>query len=134
MAETASEPEGAVGTYVVGPCQTGRKWVFLCPSCDEDRVVEVDRATAQCTVEWLDGQVLRYRARTWYCFQSDPFEGSSAPNDEKRFHYYSAVARLLGASGRRVELPLCVREKIEELHGRSETGFKEAGNVESSEA
>ena len=37
-------------------------------------------------------------------------------NKNRRYFYYRSVAPLLGATGRRVQLPSCVEDKIEELH------------------
>ena len=49
--------------------------------------------------------------------------------EQRRFFYYRTVAKLLGGGGKRVDLPFCVKEKIESLHGDSTTGF-DAGEGE----
>ena len=41
-------------------------------------------------------------------------------NKNRRYFLYSAIAALLGALGRRVQLPDCVTLKIEELYPPSE--------------
>lgn len=114
--------------HVVGPLRSSRKWVFLCPECDDDRVTGLDGARRRCTTDWLEGQLLSgdagYGERSCYAWQTDPYEGvSEVSNKERRYFYYHTVALLLGGSGRRVDLPACVKEKIEELFGKSEVGF-----------
>lgn len=120
----AAQPEGAAGVFVVGPLRVDNHLVFLCPVCDTADVVGVDGATAQCTTTWLHGQELQWDDRDWICFETDPFEGEHVALKRKRFFYYSAVARALGAVGQRVKLPVCVTDKIQTLHGASETGFQ----------
>lgn len=110
--------------HVVGPEGVAGKWVFLCPVCDDDRVTGLDGAERVCTAQWLHGQLLRgdkkVGNRTCYCFQSDPFEGeTSVKNDQRRYFHYRVIALKLGGAGRRVDLPGCVREKVEELYGES---------------
>lgn len=117
--------EGEATFYVAGPFRLRGKWVLLCPECDEDRLDDFDRSVAQCTVEWLAGRPLEWDGRHCLCFETDPFEGEDVQSKSKRFFHYSAIARLLGGAGRRVNLPICVKDKIEDLYGKSEVGFKD---------
>lgn len=115
--------------HIVGPERVTDKWIFLCPECDDDRVDGIPAdVTRVCTVEWLEGQQLigddKLGGRTCYCWQTDPFEGEDDATDRsRRYFYYRTLAFKLGGSGRRVDLPLCVKEKIEELFGQSTVGF-----------
>ena len=130
----ATESAQGGGPHVVGPVRVSSKWIFLCPECDSDRLdtqPSQSDTVVQCTKEWLRGEHLRGDERTGnrsaYCFESDPYEGEggSELNNKRRFFYYTTVAKLLGGAGKRVDLPLCVKERIEELHGDSQTGFKD---------
>ncbi|KAL1525690.1 hypothetical protein AB1Y20_020541 [Prymnesium parvum] len=94
--------------FVVGPERVSGRWVFLCPSCDDDRLDKV-----------------QYDGKTIFCFKDDPFEGEDVANKRRRFFLYSAIAKELGGTGRRVDLPLCVKDKIQDLYGESEVGFKD---------
>lgn len=125
MAQIAERPGSAAGLYVVGPTRRGSIWAFLCPRCDSAEVEDADAANTQCTAKWLDGQSLQWDDREWVCFDTDPFEGEDIPLNSKRFTYYSAIARALGAKRQRVQLPKCVTDKISEQYGASETGFKQ---------
>ena len=129
--EASAEPEEV---HVVGPVRVASKWIFLCPECDSDRCTTQPSASqsdtvVQCTTQWLRGQYLRGddRAgnRACYCFESDPYddEGGDEINNKRRFFHYITVALLLGGGGKRVDLPLCVRDRIEDLFGESRTGF-----------
>lgn len=119
-----------MAVHVVGPVWNKNKWVFLCPECDADVIDGLDSSVArQCTTEWLQGQELRYAPsfgdRSCLCWETDPYEGQEEATDkERRFFYYRAVAAELGAQGRRVDLPGCVKDKIQELYGESTTGFQ----------
>mmetsp|Transcript_18070 Transcript_18070/g.45289 ORF Transcript_18070/g.45289 Transcript_18070/m.45289 type:complete len:123 (+) Transcript_18070:34-402(+) len=116
--------------HVVGPSQTNAGWVFLCPECDADRVEGVQPDSARiCTRVWLTGRQLscqaRFGDRTCNCWESDPYEGEEAATDrQRRFFHYVTIALLLGGAGRRVDLPLCVKENIEQQYGASTTGFQ----------
>lgn len=114
-------------TYVVGPHRAQGKWIFLCPECDEKGAI--DSANIVCTTDWLRGQELEWDNHTCLCFETDPYEGEEVESRRKRFFLYSSISRLLGAHGRRVDLPCCVKQQIEELYGESQTGFQagEAG-------
>lgn len=117
--------------HVVGPVRSARHWVFLCPVCDDDRVTGVEGAPIVCTTEWLRGQELEVAdedlgTRTALCWETDPFEDDpSALPKNRRFFHYTTIARLLGGTGRRVQLPGCVEDKIQDLYGESKTGFKD---------
>lgn len=118
----------ADGFHVVGPLNDGNKWLLLCPVCDDDRVTGLEGADVQCTVDWLRGQQISGHGKLSHlscvCFQTDPLEGVAGATDaQRRFFYYSAIARLLGATGQRVDLPACVKEEISSLHGQSVVGF-----------
>lgn len=125
--------------HVVGPERCADKWIFLCPECDEDRLEGIPpEVTRLCTVEWLDGELLSgdktLGERSCYCWQTDPYEGEDRARTTRRTgivassilqnHRHQAW-RCIGGGGRRVDLPLCVKEKIEELYGNSEVGFKD---------
>ena len=134
-----AEPESsAERVYVVGPERVSTRWIFLCPACDADRLTtqpSQDDTVVLCTTEWLRGEHLRgderVGDRSCYCFETDPYEGEGGAeiNNKRRFFYYWTVSKLLGGGGKRVDLPPCVKEKIEELHGDSHTGFR-AGDDE----
>ncbi|KAL3922603.1 MAG: hypothetical protein SGPRY_004503, partial [Prymnesium sp.] len=86
--------------HVVGTLHHKNRAVLLCPECDEDRVKGVP-----------DGVVER----------TDPYQkDSEATNAQKRYFHYRTIAVALGAVGQRVELPACVREKVEDLYGKSQ--------------
>ena len=114
-----SEPEAQV--YVVGPERVSSKWIFLCPECDSDRCdtqPSQDGTVVHCTAEWLRGEYLRgderVGDRSCYCWESDPYEGEggSELNSRRRFFFYRTIAFKLGGGGKRVDLPLCVKDKI----------------------
>lgn len=114
--------------HVVGPVQGPSHWLLLCPICDDDRVEGLGDRTPVCTTVWLRGRLLtgdaRLQHRTCLCFETDPLEGvPDATPKQRRFFLYSTIARELGAVGLRAELPGCVRDQIEELHGESTVGF-----------
>lgn len=82
-----------------------------------------------CTREWLRGQQLygdeKVDRRSCLCFETDPYEGvPNVPEKTRRYFYYRTIALRLGGGYGRVKLPRCVELQIEELHGRSTTGFK----------
>lgn len=118
--------------HVVGPKWEDEKWVFLCPVCDASALEPGDTPdAAQCTTDWLTGQRLVGDAKVDFregdCFVTDPYDGVPEVTEaQKRFFYYRTVALLLGGAGRRVQLPSCIRERIEELHGKSGVGFRSA--------
>lgn len=120
----------AATVHVVGPELTrAGRWVFLCPVCDDDFVTGLEGAEVVCTAEWLDGQPLtgdtQVDGRACVCFHTDPYEGEpEATNANRRFYLYRTIALLLGGAGRRVDLPACVKERIQELYGNSEVGFQ----------
>ena len=120
--------------HVVGPERVSNKWIFLCPACDADRLTSQpsqDDTVVLCTTEWLRGEHLRgderVGDRSCYCFETDPYEGEGGTeiDNKRRFFYYTTVARLLGGAGKRVDLPICVKDRIEELYGASRTGFRD---------
>lgn len=120
----------AEALHVVGPLQHGETWVFLCPTCDDDRLTDLPAAAdRQCTTDWLTGQLLagdsRLGNRSCHCWHTDPYEGEKASGKQRRFFHYRTIAFLLGAApGQRVDLPGCVKDKIEELFGESLVGFR----------
>ncbi|KAL1508383.1 hypothetical protein AB1Y20_004493 [Prymnesium parvum] len=104
--------------HVVLEVQPDGRSLFLCPECDDDRVTVPDSVSTVCTRDWLQGRLLecsvRFGARTCACWETDPYEGEEAATDrQRRFFHYVCVAILLGARGRRVDLPRCVKEQIE---------------------
>lgn len=110
----------------VGPLHEGGRSYFLCPACDAHRVPaqDVEEHDVRCTVESLRGQHLQFNGRACDAWESDPFEGEDVPARNKRFFFYSAISRQLGAVGQRVDLPECVKVQISKLYGQSETGFR----------
>lgn len=120
----------AEAIHVAGPFRRRGKWLLLCPVCDDDELSGLDGAARTCTSEWLAGQLLRgdagFGERTCYAFETDPYESvPDATEKQRRYFYYHTVSRLLGSTGRRVDLPGCVKDRIEDLHGESTTGFKD---------
>lgn len=115
---------------MVGPLLHGEKWVLLCPTCDDDRLTDLPAIPERlCTTEWLEGEVLQGDAklghRTCECWRTDPYDGEDASGKQRRFFHYRTIAILLGAQpGQRVDLPGCVKDKIEELYGESQVGFQ----------
>ena len=98
--------------------------------CDDDRATGLDpNETQECTVDNLTGTVLRceelFGDRSCLCFETDPYANEDVPNAKRRFFLYRTIALELGATGRRVDLPLCVKEKVEELYDQSRTGFRD---------
>lgn len=120
----------AEGLHVAGPLLHRDKWVLLCPQCDDDQLTDLPpEAERLCTTEWLDGELLQGDAKLGHrqcqCWRTDPFEGEVASGAQKRFFHYRTIAILLGAQpGQRVDLPGCVKLKIEELYGDSQVGFR----------
>lgn len=115
-------------SYVIGPELRGGKYVFLCPVCDNKLLEGPPIADPECTCSWLHGELLvgdkRNKGRSCYCFQTDPFEDDlGATEENRRYFHYRAIALKLGGGGRRVDLPRCVKERVEQLYGRSRTGF-----------
>lgn len=110
----------------IGPVQEDHGWAFLCPACDAGRAdaQDVQEVDQRCTVVSLQGQLLEFSGRSCHAWESDPFEGEDASDKEKRFFFYSSIARLLGGAGRRVDLPTCVKLQISKLYGPSQTGFR----------
>ena len=121
--------------------------MFLCSECDkntsemllEEWAEDMDFIRERvCAKAWLTGQLLTIdddgQSTTCDCFQSDPFPAAEWPrmkNVNRRYFYYKAIAKLLGAKGKynRVKLPACVYQKIDELHPRTvdepaKVGFK----------
>lgn len=115
---------------VVGPVLHRGNYVFLCPVCDDDRLTDIPPAAVRvCTTEWLAGAHLvgdsKLGHRECFCWETDPFQGEEATGKQRRFFYYRTVALRLGAEpGQRVDLPGCTKEKIEQLFGASEVGFR----------
>ena len=121
-------PEPPPPIHCCGPFDGPTKTQFMCPVCDDDRVTGLEGAATVCCVEWLTGQWVvgdgRVGNRGCYCFVTDPFENDEhATNAQRRFFFYRTLAILLGGSGQRVDLPDCVKEKIQELYGDSAVGF-----------
>ena len=128
-----------VDSHVVGPVRVSSKWIFLCPECDSDRLdtqPSQSDTVVQCTKDWLRGELLRGGERTddrgCYCWETDPYEGEGGAetNNKRRFFHYTTISKLLGGAGKRVDLPLCVKEKVEELYGKSATGFQDSNAEE----
>lgn len=121
----------ADGVYVVGPVLANGHWVFLCPRCDDDRYADHGEQppVKQCTQEWLHARELTWASRTWTCWEQTPLPDRAERSKEQRFQYYRSIARELQAVGRRVQLPGCVQDKIEELHGDSTVGFQDAAEA-----
>lgn len=110
--------------HVVGPERSASRWIFLCPVCDADRVELGEAETPECTTSWLDGRALQFDGVDWTCWERGALDDRDLSDKQKRFLCYSAIARELGAVGRRVDLPACVKAKIESQHGESQTGFR----------
>ncbi len=107
----------------VGPLldsATGER-VFLCTWCDAEHPLVVQEigkpdvpwfiVERNCVCDWLSEQVLVGDHADCACF-GEVLPGKR-PNEMRYFHY-SAIAKLLGASGngRRAKLPECVRSRI----------------------
>ena len=117
----------------MGPLLVGGRNPLLCPVCDDDRVSgippDVERV---CSLDHLTGLPLvgaigSVRGLTAQAFETDPCPSSGPErNRTRRFFYYTTCAVALGVSGERADLPGCVRDRIEELYGQSETGFVDA--------
>lgn len=122
--------EEAPTVHVVGPVRHRGRWIFACPECDDHIVALEPGAPFQCTADWLAGRDLSFDNVNWTCWAPESLEERGLQDKRKRFLYYSAIARELGAVRRRVDLPRCVKEKIEEQHGESQTGFKDGGEEE----
>lgn len=119
----------------VGPVLVDSTWSLLCPVCEATTVATLDEqpttvGDAQCVAIWLTGRELQHAPsfgdRTCLCFLTDPYADEEVEDKKRRFFLYRTVAALLGAVGQRVNLPSCVRAKIEEQYGTSEVGFRSA--------
>lgn len=116
----------------MGPVEGDGKWFFQCPVHDVPADVDGAAEPRTCTAEWLQGQLLRgvgdkkLGERTCYCFETDPYEGEPNVEDsQRRYFLYRFAALQLGGAGRRVDLPKCVRTKINAQFGDSQVGFKD---------
>jgi hypothetical protein len=112
--------------YVIGPYydRNERKFRFACPACSRSPA-----AGTECTAGWLVGQRLIGDDVCCDCFETYPYPAAKFPDKqmhERRYFHYHAIARLLGATGQGHgdELPPCVRDRIEQMYGSSEVGFK----------
>ena len=100
--------------------------VLLCAVCDKDHkaVIEelgADAKERDCVADWLSGQQLRDDRATCFCWETDPFPIEDFPQvlpNERRFHHYRTIAKLLGANGKkkRAKLPPCVAKRITEMY------------------
>ena len=106
--------------------------MILCAKCDHGNAQMFLEEMAEgwickrvCVKEWLTGQLLTMddpgQSTECDCFTTDPYPAAEWPgmnNSNRRFFYYRAIAKLLGATGKmnRAKLPACVYAKIEELH------------------
>ena len=122
------EQEAPELIYVCGPFSGNNRTVFLCPECDDDQVTGLEGAPKTCSTLWLEGLLLlgddRVGDRSCKCWQTDPYDGEvGATNAQRRFFHYRTIALFFGDAGQRVDLPECVKEKIQELFGDSVVGF-----------
>ena len=125
-------------SHCVGPERVAGKWVFLCPVCDSQQVsesLEAPTGDVLCTAIWLEGEFLRGDSvlgdRTCYCFETDPFDGEpNATDQQRRFFHYRCISYKLSASRQRVDLPACVKKRIEDRWGQSTTGFTDPDGAE----
>ena len=111
--------------------------LILCAECDHNsiHVILEDWANGdfdrdkekQCVVQWLTGQLLTNdddgQSTACDCFQSDPFPAAEWPemkNNNRRYFYYRALAKKLGATGRhtRAKLPVaaCLVKRIAQMY------------------
>ena len=117
--------------------------LWLCAKCDHGNAQMVLEEMAEgwickrvCVKEWLTGQLLTMddpgQSTECDCFTTDPYPAAEWPgmnNSNRRFFYYWAIAKLLGATGKmnRAKLPACVYAKIEELHPRQASDAPKVG-------
>ena len=101
---------------------------LYCLDCDDEmaHVTELypeGVPPSECVVEQLRGEYLSFKNQGVHtncdCFESDPYPAEDHPtmtNKNRRYFMYRTIAPKLGATGRRVKLPDCVVDLIEELY------------------
>ena len=101
---------------------------LYCLACDDEMAHMTELypdgvPPSECVVEQLRGEFLSFKNQGVHancdCFESDPYPAEDFPhmtNKNRRYFLYRAIAPKLGATGRRVKLPDCVVDQIEEMY------------------